>query len=178
MIASCAYFLARLELSAGDYLAARAAVLESIEILAAQDERSYRSTRQAELARISELLGDHEAAREALEQAEELGASEDIVNFAITHPVRARLALHDGDRPGAERWARSAVEIADKTDFSMIRADARLELARSSPRLERRNDAIPEASAALELYESKGDRPGAGQALGFLEQIAHGANGG
>jgi class 3 adenylate cyclase/tetratricopeptide (TPR) repeat protein len=178
MIASCCYFLGRLELSAGDYLAARAAVLESNEILAAQGERGYRSTRQAELARISELLGDHEAAREALEQAEELGASEDIVNFAITHPVRARLALRDGDRSGAERWAHSAVEIADKTDFSLIRADARLELARILGALERRIDAIAEARAALELYESKGDRPGAGQALGFLEQIAHGANGG
>ena len=58
----------------------------------------------------------------------------------------------------------------------MIRADARLELARILVALERRDDAVAEARAALELSVSKGDRPGARQARAFLEEIARGAN--
>ena len=132
----------------------------------------FRSTTQAELARTYELLGDRVAARSAIELAEQLTAPEDAVNYAITHAVRAQLALADDDRDVAERWARSAVDHAQRTDFPEHQADAKLELARVLAALGRPEEAIAEARAALAVSEAKGDRPRVGQARALLEELS------
>jgi len=132
----------------------------------------FRSTTQAELARTYELLGDRDAARSAIELAEQLTAPEDAVNYAITHTVRAQLALADNDRDVAERWARSAVDHAQRTDFPEHQADAMLELARVLAALGRREETIAEVRAALAVSEAKGDRPRAGKARALLEEFS------
>lgn len=117
------------------------------------------------------LLEDRDAARAAIELRDELGGREDIGNFAITHGVRARLALADADGAGAERWARSAVDIASRTDDIVDQANTKLDLARFLSALKRSRDAIPEASAALDLFTAKGDRPGANHARALLDDL-------
>jgi len=107
----------------------------------------------------------------AIELSDDLSASEDVINYAMTHAVRARLALADGDADGAERWARSAVHHAFLTDFPDSHATAKLELARILRSLGRPAAARSEARAALELFAAKGDRIGSDQAQALLDAL-------
>jgi tetratricopeptide (TPR) repeat protein len=163
--------LGRMELLAGDPAAALAALQRSDAILAQLGERGLRSTTQAFLAHAHALLGNTDAARAAIELTEELGDAQDVVNFIITHGVRARLALADGDGATAERWARSAVNYASRTDDIVDQANTRLDLARVLAALERPEHATSEASEALNLFLTKGDRPGTNQTRALLEEL-------
>ncbi len=163
--------LAEVELTAGDLTAALAALKRVDAALAKQNEHSHRSTVQADLAEVSERLGDREAALAAIELSDQLSAPQDVINYTITHRVRARLALAEGDGEQAERWVRSAVDNAFVTDFVLFQAHAKLELARVLSALGRSEEAAAEAHAALGLYEAKGDRPGCAQARGFLAEL-------
>jgi tetratricopeptide (TPR) repeat protein len=120
------------------------------------------------LGRAHELVGARDQAALALELAEQLSAPTDLANFAITHEVRARLELHTGDNAAAERLAREAVKHAGKTDFVGVQAQARLGLAKVLAGTGRDADARAEAHAAIELFEAKGDRPGAKSARELL----------
>jgi len=162
---------AGIELKSGNPGAAVAILQQGERLLAEMGERSFRSTHVAVLARAHEQLGDGKNARAAVELAEQLSAPDDIVNYAITHPVRARLALADGDRAAAERWARSGVEQALKTDFLVIRGEALLELARVLCEQGSQHEASAEARRSLEAFEAKGAIVGARQAAALLEQL-------
>ena len=135
-------------------------------------ERGYRSTIQALLAQVEEELGNPEAAQGAIQLSDELSAAEDVLNFAITHGVRARLALADGDAKASERWARSAVHYAFVTDFPQTQGQAKLGLAHVLKDLGRAAEATVEAQAALDLFTAKGDRPGAEQARALLDTLS------
>ena len=164
--------LAELELLDGDATAALKLLLEGDAILAEMGEESFRSTTQADLARTYERLGDAQSAHAAIALSDQLGGPDDLLNTAITHAVRGRLALAEGDNDAAERWARSAVQTASTTEWPLVQADARLELARILSALERHDDAISDARAALELYEAKGDLPGTKEAAALLDELS------
>jgi tetratricopeptide (TPR) repeat protein len=163
--------LADLDMLEGDAVAARHKLSRADTILAAAGERSYRATILAALARVEERLGDPDAARDALTLSEQLGAARDVANFVITHQVRARIALAEGDAEAAERWARSAVRYAQATEAVPWQADTHLELARVLAAVGRPAEALAEARTALALYERKGDRPRAGKAQALLEEL-------
>ena len=163
--------IARTERLSGDAQGARATLRRGDAILAELDERSLRSTTLAMLAEVEVQLGDREAAIAAIELAEQLGAAEDAINFVITHGVRASLALAADDLRAAERWARSALDWAYRTDFYWARAQARLGLARVLAARGESDGARTEAEAALDIYRRKGDRPRAAQARSLLEQL-------
>ena len=161
-----------LELSAGDPEAAIAALQRSDAIFAQLGASGYRSTPQALLAQAYSRLGNDAAATAAIELSEELGSTEDILNLIITHRVRAQLALSGGDGEAAERWARRAVHQASLTDNLLHQANTKLDLARVLTALERPEVAIPEARAALDLFLTKGDRPGAEQTRTLLDELS------
>jgi tetratricopeptide (TPR) repeat protein len=169
--ASSTQLLARIELTARDLGAARDALLHGDAALAAVGETYFRCTTQAMLARVYELSGDPDAARGALEMAEQLSAPDDAINYAITHEVRARLALANGAPEAAEGWARSAVQHALRTDWLGVQADARLALAHVLSSCGRFDEAAREARAAFELFDHKGDRPGTRVAQALLEEL-------
>jgi tetratricopeptide (TPR) repeat protein len=164
--------IARIERAAGNLSAALELLQRCDELLAGFGESSFRSTTQADLADVYELLGDREAAARAIELSDELGAAEDLINSIVTDRVRARLALAEGDRVAAERWARRAAEAASVTDFPEERGDAFLDLARVLSAVGRDDEAVLEARRALAEYEAKGDRPSGGRARALLEQLA------
>jgi tetratricopeptide (TPR) repeat protein len=141
------------------------------EILATAGERSYRATIQALLAQVRELLGDRDGAGAAIALVDELGATHDTLNYAFTHAVRARLALAAGEHDVAERCAREGVGLASASDFTAMHADLELELARILAALRRLDEAIATAHAALELYKTKGDRPGAAITTALLDEL-------
>ena len=171
MAAGSRQSLAEIEIADGNLAAARSHLLEADAVAAAIGERAHRSTLQAMLADVEARLGDTTAARAAIELSDDLSASEDVINYAMTHAVRARLALADGDPDAAERWARSAVHYAFLTDFPQSQAVAKLELARILRSLGRADEARSEARAALELFAGKGDRPGSEEARALLDDL-------
>ncbi|MGZ6563707.1 MAG: hypothetical protein ACXVH3_31255 [Solirubrobacteraceae bacterium] len=160
-----------LELWLGDPAAALEPLERSDAILARLGERSIRSTTQAFLAQAYWRLGNVDAARAAIKLAEELGGTDDVGTLIETHRVRAQMALACGDGEAAERWARSAVDHAFSTDGLVDQANTKLDLARVLTVLERPEEAIPEARAALELFLTKGDRPGANQTRALLNEL-------
>lgn len=170
MAASCRQSLARIEFSAGDAAAARASLLRCDQVLAALGERPLRSTTQAMLARAHQLVGADEAARAALMLVQDLSAPQDVINYAISDGVRARLALAEGAGEVAEQWARSAVDHAFLSDFIDLQAEAKLGLAHVLSELGRSEQAGAEARAALELFGAKGDQPGSRAARALLDQ--------
>ena len=103
--------------------------------------------------------------------AEQLGAAEDVINHVFTHGVRATLALADGDLDTAERWARSAVEYADRTDWYLLRTNSRLGLSRVLAARSAKDQARAEAQTALDICIRKGDRPRAAKARAQLDQL-------
>jgi hypothetical protein len=169
--ATCESELGVAELSAADPAAALPWLLESDAVLAKLGQHALRSTTQALVAHTQSLLNNPGAARSAIELAERLSAPEDMLNFAITHRVRARLALSERNDEGAVRWARSAVAHAFRTDSVEVRAEATLDLARVLQALERRDDAVAKARTALELFTAKGHRPGIEQARALLDEL-------
>jgi DNA-binding SARP family transcriptional activator/class 3 adenylate cyclase len=170
--AHCEQDLARMQLSAEDPNAAMASLMRSDAVLSQLGERLRRSTTQAHIAQADELLGHRAAAVAAIELAEDLGAPEDVLNYVITHQVRARLALADGDGGAARRWAHSAVKYASLTDYVVFQAGATLELARVESILGDPAAAASNAQRALELFSLKGDRPGAAKSRALLEKAA------
>jgi tetratricopeptide (TPR) repeat protein len=170
--AACQHQLAWLELSAGEPARALPGLLEADTNLAEIGERSFRSTVQAILADVYESRGDRDRARAAIQLSDELGGEDDLLNIVITHAVRARLALSDRDLNAAERWARSAVEHAFRTDNTVLQGNAQLELARVLSTLRHRDEASSYARAALELFQVKGDRPRADRARELIDELA------
>ena len=169
--AACNTELGLCDLSAGDPASALRWLQRSDAILAELGQHTLRSTTQARIAQAHELLNDLGAARKAVDLAERLSAPEDVLNFAITHRVRARFALSEGNGERAIRWGRSAVAYALRTDMLEVRADATLDLARVLEAVGRRDDAVPEARAALELFTAKGHRPGMDRARAVLARL-------
>ncbi len=169
--AGCNSELGLCELSAEAPASALRCLLRSDGILAELGQHTLRSTTQARVAQAHGLLNHLGAARTAIELAERLSAPEDVLNFAITHRERARLALSEENAEGAVRWARSAVAYAFRTDMLEVRADAELNLARVLERIGRGGDAVPDARTALELFTEKGHRPGMNKARALLAEL-------
>jgi hypothetical protein len=171
MAAGSRQSLAEIEITAGNLTSARDQLLQADDVAAAIGERAHRSTLQAILADVQARLGETSAAKAAIELSDDLSASEDVINFAITHAVRARLALAEGGADAAERWARSAVRHACLTDFPDSQATAKLELACTLRSLGRLNESTLETRAALELFAAKGDRIGSDEAQALLDEL-------
>jgi tetratricopeptide (TPR) repeat protein len=163
--------VARIRRRAGDPERALTDLQRGDQMLADLGEHSYRSTTQAMLAELHEQLGDRAAALAAIDLAEKLGAQEDVINFAITHEVRARLALSDRDFVGAERWATSALDYAYQTDFLWIRASAKATVACVLAESGRTGAAAEELRAAHALYRAKGDVPAAAHVESLLAAL-------
>jgi tetratricopeptide (TPR) repeat protein len=150
------------------------AALEMTEQCDAQvsDQPSFRSTTQATISRLQAKLGHLPEARQALERAEALSAPDDLPNFVMTHAVRARIAVDEGDGAAAERWARSAVDIAFRTDFYRSRTEALLDLADVLDTLGRPAEAAEQVRRARAIYERKEHRPGMSLADARLAELA------
>jgi tetratricopeptide (TPR) repeat protein len=163
--------VARIRQRAGDLEGALADLQRGDQMLADLGEHSYRSTTQAMLAELHEQLGDRAAALATIDLALKLGAPEDVINYAITHGVRARIALSDRDFEGAERWATSALDYAYQTDFLSIRAGAKTTLARVLAESGRTGAAAEELQATRALYRAKGDVPAAAHVDALLAAL-------
>ncbi len=89
----------------------------------------FRSTVATSMARALYQCGElDEAVRFAI-LGEEMGGPEDITNFASGRGVRAMVLADRGELDEAEKFGRSAVDYAFRTDFPGTQAEAFLALA-------------------------------------------------
>lgn len=83
--------------------------------------------------------------------------SEDIDAPAGWRRVRAKLLARRGDLPEAERLARDAMAIADRTDYLELRAQVKVDLADILDLAHRPEQAASSRAEALRLFEQKGN---------------------
>jgi predicted ATPase len=144
------------ELLAGNPAAAERSARATYRALEEMGERAFRSTMAASLAVVILEQGRDEA-EDFAKLSAQLAASGDLVTQVRWRRVRARVHARRAELRAAEALAREAVTIAEGTDFVNDRADALVDLSHVLEAARRGDEAIAAVSAALHLYELKGN---------------------
>jgi class 3 adenylate cyclase/tetratricopeptide (TPR) repeat protein len=148
---------ARVELLAGDLVAAEAELRRDYDTLAAVGETYFRSTIAGLLAIVLVDL-DRTAEADGLARiAEEISGADDVLSQVLWRLARARIRAAAGEAAVAESLARAAVALADETGDIELRADALAGLGAVLRTLGAGNESGPPIEEALKLYERKGD---------------------
>jgi DNA-binding SARP family transcriptional activator len=157
---------------AGDPVTAETHLRREFEFLDKMGERRYLATTAAKLARAiaAQGQGRYDEALHLLAISREAAADEDLSAQAVGRGLSARI-LADRGRPGeAEELARSAVALAAQTDLLSEHADTLLDFAHVLIAAGRASEAQTAAAQALDLYQRKGNLPGAREALRCLSR--------
>jgi class 3 adenylate cyclase/tetratricopeptide (TPR) repeat protein len=149
-------FTARLELDSGHPAEAVAHLRRARDELERLGERAYRSTCTAYLSDALYADGRSEEAEQMARAAESESADADLVNFAVAHGVRARIAADRGDADAAEQLSESAVGYAFRMDMPIVRADALRCRAHVLKASGRDAEAAVVLDEAIAVYERKG----------------------
>jgi tetratricopeptide (TPR) repeat protein len=97
---------------------------------------------------------------------------EDLSTWAIGHGLYARILADRGRYREAEELARSAEGVAAQTDFLSEHADTLLELSHVLAAAGQVSEAHSVATQAFELYQRKGNLPGARESQRYLTESA------
>lgn len=125
------------------------------------------------LARVVLLQGRGEEAEEITRACERLAPADQLEAQAKWRSVRAIALARRGDADEAERLARQAVYLADKTDQLDSRAEARVDLAEVLGLGGRSGEAARELDRAITLYREKGNEVGEMNARRLLALVRH-----
>jgi predicted ATPase/class 3 adenylate cyclase len=163
---------AMVEMLAGDPAAAERCLRKGFEALEEMGDRAVLSTTAA-------FLGETLVAQERDDEAErfaglsaELTGEDDVLTHTMWRSVRATVLARRGGLAEAERLARQAVSLAERTDFLNHRGEALVVLGRVLARRERPDEAQAAFAEAVSLYERKGNRVAATQVRGDLAPSA------
>jgi DNA-binding SARP family transcriptional activator len=160
---------------AGDPATAEMHLRFAYESLSLMGEKDNLATEAALLARAIAAQGQtrYDEASELIAISQEAAASEDIVNKILCWGLSARLLADRGRHAEATELASKAVALAAQTDLLSQHADALLDLAHVLAASGRYPEAQAAATQALDLYQRKGNLPGAREALGYLTRYAY-----
>lgn len=125
------------------------------EIVDEMGDRNALATVAAHLAQAVLVQGRDEEALALTEISEEAGAPDDLTVQVLWRGPRARVLAKHAELEQAERLAREAVELAERTDFVNLHGDALMSLAEVLRLAGRPTDAA--TAAAVRLYEQKGN---------------------
>jgi tetratricopeptide (TPR) repeat protein len=172
LAASTSLDSSRVELLAGNPHAAEAELRRDYAVLDEMGERYFLSTMAALLAQSLLAQGRDDEAFPLSVTSQELAADDDVEAQALWRSVRARLMVRRGGDPeSAVGLAEEAVEIAGRTDAPVMRGDALLDLARVLVDAGEASSAAERATAALDLYEAKGNVVAAREARVLLDSL-------
>ena len=143
-----------IEMLAGDPLAAESQLRAGYQSLDRMGDASMRVNLAALLAQALSAQGRHGEALVLTEVAEQTASPGDLSAQVLWQSARARALVGLGRSDEAEHFGLRAVELADRTDFLNVRADALLAYA---PAAHARADAAEAVAAAVRLYERKGN---------------------
>ena len=159
---------------AGDPATAEAHLRLQYESLSRMGEKDTLATTAALLARAIAAQGQsrYDEATQLITRSREAGVSEDRSTQIIGQGLSARILAERGRHAEAEELARSAAALAAQTDLLSERADALLDLAHVLTVAGRGPEAYAAAAEARELYQRKGNLPGARESLRYLARHA------
>lgn len=161
-------FAAAVEFLAGRPDAAETRLVDGYRALERLGETGERSNVAADLAHA--LLAqdrDDEAASYA-DTSRPLAAREDLYAQVRWRGAMARVLAGQGRGAEAERLAREAVTLAERTDMLNLQAAALLDLAATARAGGRPDDGVAATLEALALYERKGNLAAAGAVRALL----------
>jgi class 3 adenylate cyclase/tetratricopeptide (TPR) repeat protein len=150
--------LAELELRAHLPAAAEAAAREAAEQLERLGEKGYLSTTTGILADALIRQDRLEEAEESAQVTRQMAAEDDAEPQIRWHRVLASIRAKQHVFAEAEELARKAVDIANSTDWGLVRGDALVTLAEVLESANRREEARAAFDEALQNYEQKASR--------------------
>jgi tetratricopeptide (TPR) repeat protein len=118
---------------------------------------SYASTQALLLARAHYLCGQVAESERFLAEGRELSDPEDTINDVLGDGLAARLAADRGELEEAERFGRSSIEAAARTDYLVMQGDAYVDLAYVLRAAGKRPEARSSLEEALARFRAKGD---------------------
>src|SRR6266508_2270457 len=129
---------------------------------------SHQTTAAAWLSRALVALDRDEEALALTRESESLAVEDDITAQIPWREARARILARRGEINEAERLAREAGAIAERTDWRDLQGDAHMAFAEVLRVAGRMDEAADVARGALERYERKGNVVAAGWARDLL----------
>jgi DNA-binding SARP family transcriptional activator len=159
---------------AGDYVAAEMHLRHGYESLSRMGEKGFLSITAALLARAIVAQGEkrYDEADDLIQISQEAAEGEDPSAQILCQGLSARILADRDCHVEAMALASSAVALAAQTDMVNQHADALLDLAHVLATSDRFAEAQAAAAQALDLYQRKGNLPGARESLGYLAQHA------
>ena len=159
---------------AGDHATAERYLRLEYDSLYQMGERRVLSTTAAKLARAIAAQGAsrYDEAIRLIAISREAAADGDLSPQAVSQGLYARILADRGRHREAEELARSAAALAAQTDLLNEHADTLLELSHVVAAAGQVSEAHSTAAQALDLYQRKGNRPGARESLRYLTQSA------
>jgi ATP/maltotriose-dependent transcriptional regulator MalT len=128
-VASLANEAWRVEMLAGDAVAAERELRHAYELLTAAGEKYFLSTVAGLLAQTLYILERFDEAEALGRLTEELATDDDVSTQALWRCVRGKLLARDGSFDEAESCVREALAILEPTDHVLLRYGALLDLA-------------------------------------------------
>jgi DNA-binding SARP family transcriptional activator len=160
----CGTVLADIELMAANYAAAESTLREQCRFFEGAGDRSHLAVRAAKLADALARQERLDDAEQWLRVATETATAGDQSAQLVLRAVEARLLSRRGALAGACTLAQETVRLADGTDGSNRRADARLVLAEILLADGLSAEAGRAIAEAIAIFESKGNVVGAARA--------------
>ncbi len=159
---------------AGDPATAERYLRPEYNFLYQTGERRTLSTTAVKLARAvaAQGVGRYDEAIRLIATSREAVAEGDLSPQALGQALQARILADRGRYREAEELARSAVALAAQTDLLSHHADILLELSHVLAAAGQVSEAHSAATQAFNLYQRKGNLPGAREALRHLTQSA------
>jgi predicted ATPase/class 3 adenylate cyclase len=163
--------LGMIENIAGDYEAAERAGSEQYRVLEEMGSKDILPTCAGFLADHVYAQGKYEEADRLTHISEDLAEEEDLPSQISWRVTRARVLAQRGD-PDAERIAREAIALAEKTDDYHWHGNAELALAEVLRLSGRTDEAVAAAERGLALYERKGIVPLVERTRALISELA------
>jgi predicted ATPase/class 3 adenylate cyclase len=145
------------DMLAGQPAAAETSLRAALDALKRMGEQMFLSTTIALLAQAVFTQERDDEAEELAQLSATLTAPGDSLTQILWRGVEARIVARRGRLEEAEKLARAAVSLADRTDFLVQRGDAWIDLARILRDRGRAEEAAAAADQGLHLHEQKGN---------------------
>ncbi|MDX6397940.1 MAG: hypothetical protein QOJ43_1348 [Gaiellaceae bacterium] len=148
---------ADIEFLAGDLPAAERALRRGYDELGDLGELGHRATVAALLSRTLEAQGRLDDAEHFARLVEATASDHDIWSQVLVRLTRAKVLAARGRQAEAEKVAREALEVVERTDFLELHGDVLGDLGDVLWRRGRKDEARECIEQALGLYEQKGN---------------------